>query len=79
VRIERGVPVVSWPGGSLALRVAKARTGGQWQLLQGGRARHGWHSPAFGVRVPAPTLLWRAEVNGTQSIETVIEIDTAGP
>lgn len=79
VRVERGGAVVTWEGGSLRLRVANGRGSGHWQLLHGGRARHGWHSPAFGVRVAAPTLLWRTAVAGTQAIETVIEIERQEP
>jgi hypothetical protein len=34
----------------------------------------GWRSPAFGVRVPCPTVVWRGEIHGSASFETVCSI-----
>jgi hypothetical protein len=63
------------PGLALRLRMSDATRSGQWQLHHGdAHSMLGWHSPAFGVRVPAPTLVWRTRISGTTLLATQIEI-----
>jgi len=36
---------------------------------------HGWRSPAFDVRVAAPTIVWQARLSGPARLRTEIAID----
>lgn len=42
------------------------------------RPRAGWRSPRFGVRVPSPTVVWPAAVQGNTEVETVLAVGTSG-
>jgi hypothetical protein len=65
------------PGVALRLRMAPPSGSGGWHLHAGSPdSLLGWHSPAFGVRTPAPSLLWRASINETATFTTLIEIQT---
>lgn len=49
---------------------------GAWQLYVGDpQSTLGWHSPHFGERVPAPTLLWRARCTGSARYVTRLLIE----
>lgn len=77
VMLRRDTAFVSLPGGTtLRLRMPGASAAGRWTVCRGGAGPHGWHSPRFGVRVPAPTLLWRDRVAAPCRIDTWIEIET---
>ena len=54
----------------------KSETGaGVWELHCGNLDKAlGWHAPQSGQRVPAPTLIWLALVNGDAQIETNIQL-----
>ncbi len=50
---------------------------GHWTLHHGATdSMLGWHSPAFGVRVAAPTLVWHAAIHGPTTFVTRIDIQT---
>ena len=81
VALNDDTAVVHTAGGhKVHLRVQQAPAGGRWWLHHGadggntGNSHHGWHSPRFGVRVPAPSLLWRASVRAPCLIRTHIDI-----
>ncbi|MEO8152703.1 MAG: alginate lyase family protein [Rhizobacter sp.] len=63
------------PGALLRLRMADTAHTGRWQLHRGDAdSKLGWHSPGFGVRIPAPSLVWRTRISGTTTLSTQIEI-----
>jgi hypothetical protein len=63
-------------GISLLLRMVEPAAG-QWHLYCGGdQEQLGWHSAKFGVREPAPSLVWCADTAATSVITTWIEIKT---
>lgn len=48
---------------------------GRWSLHLGDAdGPLGWHSPGFGRRVPAPTLLWHVSVPGNLVVATTLDI-----
>jgi hypothetical protein len=54
---------------------AQALQAGAWSLhLADAESPLGWHSPAFGQRVSAPTLLWRTHVAGNLLVDTILDI-----
>jgi Heparinase II/III-like protein/Heparinase II/III N-terminus len=77
VELSGDVVRVRAPGVSLLLRMSAPADSGAWQLHAGDPdGPLGWHSPAFGVRVAAPTLIWRTRVTETTSLSTLIDIQT---
>jgi Heparinase II/III-like protein len=75
--LEGGRAVLAWRadhgrrGATLALPDGLA-----WQSLKGQTdPPAGWYSPAFGVRVPAVTLLGTGRVGGGQTLVTVLQLD----
>jgi len=38
----------------------------------------GWRSPAFGLRIPCATVVWRGEIAGPATVETLFTIQRAG-
>jgi Heparinase II/III-like protein/Heparinase II/III N-terminus len=62
--------------GPVTLRLSvDALLPGAWRLHRGpSDSLLGWHSPAFGRVIPAPTLLWHTQVPGTLLVATTIDI-----
>jgi hypothetical protein len=47
-----------------------------WSRVRGRTTpKAGWYSPAFGVRVPAVTLLGTGQVRSGQVLRTVLQLD----
>jgi len=62
---------------SMLLRMSAPPDSGVWELHLGDPTGSlGWHSPSFGNRVPAPSLIWRTRVGETTSLSTLIDIQT---
>jgi Heparinase II/III-like protein/Heparinase II/III N-terminus len=67
---------VSAAGVVVRLRLLEQLPTGSWELHAGDpRGMLGWHSPAFGLRVPAASLVWRGRVQGNGSVRTLIQIE----
>ena len=70
---------LSWDGGRRAAALALP-DGLAWRCLRGQTdPPAGWYSPAFGVRVPAFTLLGAGRVTGGQTLVTVLQLDPGSP
>jgi hypothetical protein len=64
------------PGVLMRLRLVDTTCAGHWELHAGHPGEMlGWHSPSFGQRVPAPSLVWRGRVEGGGNVRTLIEIE----
>ena len=76
--LEDGQAVLEWPGDHGRRRATLALPGElTWWRLEGETdPRAGWYSPAFGVRVPAVTLLGTGRVGGGQVLPTVLQLDS---
>ncbi|WP_457331841.1 heparinase II/III domain-containing protein [Rhizobacter sp. P5_C2] len=78
VEIIDGTAHIGADGVSLRLVVDSPETPGHWELHHGAPGSMlGWHSPAFGQRIPAPTLLWRTRISGTSVVRSSIDIHTS--
>jgi hypothetical protein len=75
--LEDGQAVLEWPGDHGRRRATLALPGAlTWWRLEGETdPKAGWYSPAFGVRVPAVTLLGTGRVGGGQVLRTVLQLD----
>ncbi len=75
--LEGGQAVLEWPGDHDRRRATLALPGAlTWLRLEGeNEPKAGWYSPAFGVRVPAVTLLGTGRVGGGQVLRTVLQLD----
>jgi hypothetical protein len=75
--LEGGRAVLEWPGDHGRRRATLALPGELvWGRLEGDSdPKAGWYSPAFGVRVPAVTLLGAGRVSGGQVLRTVLQLD----
>lgn len=75
--LEGGQAVLEWPGDHDRRRATLALPGAlTWLRLEGeNEPKAGWYSPAFGVRVPAVTLLGTGRVGGGQVLRTVLQLE----
>jgi len=76
--LEGGQAFLEWPGDHGRRRATLALPGElTWWRLEGETGpKAGWYSPAFGVRVPAVTLLGAGRVGGGQVLRTVLQLDS---
>jgi hypothetical protein len=78
-RLRGSQAALSWDGGRRAATLALP-DGLAWRSLRGQTdPPAGWYSPAFGVRVPAFTLLGTGRVAGRQTLVTVLQLDPGSP
>lgn len=69
-------------GVAVRLRMNDPDVAGRWELHRGEPTQMlGWHSPSFGTRVPAASLVWRGWIRGNHTLCTLIElqISEGGP
>lgn len=77
VDLDGDVAHLHAPGVGMRLRMSAPAASGAWHLHLGDATGPlGWHSPSFGVRVPAPTLVWRTRITDTTSLSTLLDIQT---
>jgi hypothetical protein len=79
--LESGRAILQWPDGhgrrGATLTLPDELT---WRCLQGqSDPPAGWYSPAFGVRVPAVTLLGSGRVGDGRALRTVLQLDGSTP
>ncbi len=77
VTLSGDLALVRAGGCSFHVYLTKSSERGRWQLHYGDAKGHlGWHSPRLGVRVPAPSLVWRSRIVETAFFVTRFDLQT---